>query len=52
MEDGSGRFNKWLSNLVNFVMGSMEYPTFSVEYSDGEYDDDECCEDEDQCEDE
>ena len=50
MEDGSGRFNKRLSNLVNFVMGSMEYPTFSDEYSDGEYDDDEC-EDEDQCED-
>jgi hypothetical protein len=52
MEDGSGRFNKRLSNLVNFVMGSGEYPTFRDEYSDGdEYDDDEC-EDEDQCEDE
>jgi len=45
MEDGAGRFNKRLSNLVNFVMGSMEYPTFSDEYSDGEYDDDECEED-------
>jgi hypothetical protein len=29
-------------------MGSSEYPTFPDEYSDGEYDDDECCEDEDE----
>jgi hypothetical protein len=45
MEDGAGRFNKRLSNLVNFVMGSSEYPTFPDEYSDGEYDDEECEED-------
>jgi len=37
MEDGAGRFNRRLSNLVNFVMGTSEYPTFS-----DEYDDDEC----------
>ena len=32
MEDDTGRFNKRLSNLVNFVMGYMEYPTFQDEY--------------------
>lgn len=36
MEDGSGRFNKRLSNLVNFVMGSMEYPILPGEESEDE----------------
>ena len=37
MEDEAGRFNKRLSNLVNFVMGSMECPRLPGEDSDGEY---------------
>ena len=32
MEDDTGRFNKRLNNLVNFVRGYMEYPTFQDEY--------------------
>jgi hypothetical protein len=32
-EDG-GQLNKRLSNLVNVVMGSMDYPTFPYEESD------------------
>ena len=36
-EDG-GRLNKRLSNLVNVVMGSMDYPTFPDEESDLETD--------------
>ena len=32
-EDG-GMLNKRLSNLVNVVMGSMEYPTFPDEDAD------------------
>ena len=37
-EDG-GMLNKRLSNLVNVVMGSMDYPTFPDEESDLETDD-------------
>ena len=37
-EDG-GQLNKRLSNLVNVVMGSMDYPTFPDEESDIETDD-------------
>lgn len=33
LNEGDG-FNKRLSNLVNFVMGSMEYPTFPDEFED------------------
>jgi hypothetical protein len=37
MEDGSGLFNKRLSNFVNFAMGTMEYPTLPGEDSEDEY---------------
>ena len=36
MEDEAGRFNKRLSNLVNFVTGSMECPRLPGEESEDE----------------